>query len=518
MRGSSIIFGLILGASALGPPLASAGDWPQWGGHDGRNAVSDEKGLPDAFDPGKRKPGSKDIDLATTRNVKWVAKLGSQTYGNPVVAGGRVFVGTNDSSRRDPRHKGDGGGAVLCLDEATGKLLWELIVPRMQGMALFDNLSLGICSSPTVDDERVYVMTNRCQMLCLDVRGMANDNDGPFKDEGAFMTPQGRPRIELGPTDADIIWCYDLLKEGKMSPHDAASSAALIHGDLLYVGTSNSVDSLHAKVPRPQAPSLIVLNKHTGQLLAEDDAKIGTRLLHGQWSSPSLARVGQADLILYGGGDGMCYAFDAVPRDSDGGAGLLPTAWSIDCNPPDCRTRDGRTVRYGDRAGPSEIIATPVFQDGKVYVAVGQDPRHGSGKARLSCIDVASGLPDGAKPKLLWSYDAIDRTLASATIAGDLLFIPDISGHVYCLDARTGKPHWVHDAGAQIWATPLVADGKVYIGTDRRKLLVMAASSQLRIISQPTFTAPIYTSAIAANGVLYVTTQEHLYAIAQVQP
>ncbi|RYD65202.1 MAG: pyrrolo-quinoline quinone, partial [Verrucomicrobiaceae bacterium] len=67
--------------------ITLAEDWPQWGGNDpGRNMYAPVKGLPSEFNPGKFKPNSEDIDIATTKNVKWVVKLGSQTYGNPVVA------------------------------------------------------------------------------------------------------------------------------------------------------------------------------------------------------------------------------------------------------------------------------------------------------------------------------------------------------------------------------------------------------------------------------------------------
>ena len=71
----------------------SATDWPQWGGNDpGRNMYSPAKGIPSQFDPGKPKKGTEDIDLSTTKNVKWVAKLGSETYGNPVIANGKLYI------------------------------------------------------------------------------------------------------------------------------------------------------------------------------------------------------------------------------------------------------------------------------------------------------------------------------------------------------------------------------------------------------------------------------------------
>src|SRR2546422_396482 len=98
----------LIGLLGLGPtlPWSYAEDWPRWGGNDpGRNMYSPAKGLPSEFNPGKPKPGSEEIDLKTTRNVKWVAKLGSQAYGNAVVAAGKVYIGTNNENPRDPQHQ-----------------------------------------------------------------------------------------------------------------------------------------------------------------------------------------------------------------------------------------------------------------------------------------------------------------------------------------------------------------------------------------------------------------------------
>src|SRR5689334_7067541 len=96
--------------AALAFTTTQAGDWPQWGGPDpGRNMFSPEKNLPDRFEAGKIKKGSptEEVDMTTTKNVKWVGKLGSQSYGNVSVANGKVFVGTNNDTPRDPKHPGD---------------------------------------------------------------------------------------------------------------------------------------------------------------------------------------------------------------------------------------------------------------------------------------------------------------------------------------------------------------------------------------------------------------------------
>ena len=166
-----------------------------------------------------------------TKNVKWIAKLGSQTYGNPTVANGRVYVGTNNDSPRDPRFKGD-RSCVYCLDEKTGDLIWQLNVPKLGTGKVSDWEFLGICSSPAVDGDRVYLVTNRCEVMCLDVKGMANGNDGAYQDEGPqYMAGPGKPAMKVTKTDADIIWVLNMIDECGVFPHNITCCSVMIVGD-----------------------------------------------------------------------------------------------------------------------------------------------------------------------------------------------------------------------------------------------------------------------------------------------
>ena len=117
-----------LPSGKIAPAPVAGQDWPVWGRDGSGNLYSPERGLPVTFDPGKFKRGTEEIDMATTKNVRWAAKLGSQAYGNTTVANGKVYVGTNNETPRDKRHIGDRGN-VYCLDEKTGELLWQLVVP-----------------------------------------------------------------------------------------------------------------------------------------------------------------------------------------------------------------------------------------------------------------------------------------------------------------------------------------------------------------------------------------------------
>lgn len=509
-----------LAALMLVAPAAHASDWPMWGRTPERNMSSPDKGLPTWLRPGRRDPETDAIDVKGIPGIKWMAKLGSQSYGNPTVAGGRVFVGTNNGAVRDAKYNGD-FSMVMAFDEKTGRYLWQMATPKLGAGKISDWEYLGICSSPAVEGDRVYVVTNRAQVIALDVKGNANGNQGPFKDEAQYTAQEGQPAIPQGKTDGDILWTYDMREELDVFPHNITSSSVLIVGDRLYVTTSNGVDWSHTNIPSPFAPALIVLDKKTGQLLGEESVGISSRTMHSNWSSPTLAKVGGKDVIVFGGGDGVLYGFDPVPADDAEGLSVLKDMWRFDGNPKGYRERDGEKVPYARRDGPSEFIATPVFYDGLIYAAIGQDPEHGTGAGALSCIDPTKGgsskgeSGDGAditESGKVWQFTGIGRSMATVAVADGLVYAADLAGNVYCLDAKTGELYWKHDTRSRIWASPVVADGKVYIGNESGVLTVFKAGKTLEVLATSQFHSAIYASVVVANSVLYLSTHTHLYA------
>ena len=504
---------------------APAADWPEWGGRPMRNMYSAQKGLPDQFGKIEFKPGTDEINATGINNLRWVAKLGSQSYGNVTVAGGKVLIGTNNEPPRDPRHQGD-RSLLLCFEEKTGKFLWQLVVPKLAAGKVNDWESLGLLSSPTVEGDRVYLVTSRCEVICLDVNGMANGNDGPFKDEAKYVvkdvvldcgkpTERPAPPIEPGAQDADIIWVYDMLDELGVFPHNASNGAILILGDVIYACTANGQDWTHQNVPSPNSPSFIALDKKTGRFLAEDDAKIGPHIFHGQWGSPTLAVVNGNNQIVFGGGDGFCYSFDAKPV-KEGDSAFLKTVWKYDANPPEYnKDKKGKAIKYPAAEGPSEINATPVFWKDRIYVATGQDPEHGEGIGILTCID-ATKTGDVTKSAKIWEYRGIHRSISTVSLDPEtgLIFVGDFSGFVHCLDAGTGKLHWTHDMKAHLWGSTFVADGKVYVGDEDGDFVVLAASKEKKVISETNLGAAVYGTPIVANGAVFLQSNTHLFAFA----
>src|SRR6188474_3857134 len=356
-------------ASASDP---GSGDWPMWGGTADRNMVSNMKGLPVSW------------DVKSKKNVKWVAQLGSQTYGNVVVSGGMVFVGTNNEGVRDPKVTGD-KGVLMAFRESDGQFMWQMVHDKLAAGRVNDWPYQGVASSPFVEGDRVYYVSNRAELMCLDTEGFRDkENDGPVTDEKL-----------TGETNADIVWKFDMIEEVGSLPHNLANSSPVSYGDLVYVSTSNGQDESHVNIPSPKAPAIIAVNKKTGKLAWEDNS-VFDKILHGQWSSAAVGKIGDVNQVVIGQGDGWVRGYDALTGKK---------LWEFDMNPKDSvwpKTRN-------------EVISTPVFYEGIVYIANGQDPEHGEGVGHLYAIDPTK-RGDITTTGKLWQYDKIRRSISTGSI------------------------------------------------------------------------------------------------------
>lgn len=502
-----------LGMAALGfsAQASDGGDWPMWGRTADRNMISPAGNIPQKLEPGTMIEGTEKVDMSTTENVLWVAKLGSQSYGNPTVSAGLVFVGTNNETPRDPKHVGD-RGVVMAFDEATGEFQWQLLIPKLGSGKVNDWEYLGVCSSPAVSGDRVYFISNRCEVVALDTKGLKNGNQG-FQDEAKYLAgPDGKP-YELGDKDADIIWVYDMRDELGVFPHNVASSSVLITDKYIYATTSNGQDWSHVNIPSPNAPSLIALHRETGKLAGEEASGISKRLYHCNWSSPTMGKVDGNDVLFFGAGDGFLYGFDPEPVKDEDGYDILRELFRVDGNPAEYKMKDGKAIKYPRYDGPSELIATPVLYQDKIFVVTGQDPEHGTGVGALTAINVKGAKGDATQSNIAWQYKKIERSISTPSVKGDIVYAPDFTGFLHAVDANTGKAHWVYDTESNIWSSPLVVDGKIYLGNEDGILTVMKAGKEKKVLEKIEFPAPLYASPIVANGVLYLGTQTHLYAI-----
>lgn len=503
---------LVIGMVALAANVESASpqteqsvrsDWPMLGGSPQRNLVNlVDKNLPETW------------NLTNGHNVKWKAPLGSESYGGPVVSDGRIYIGTNNGLKRNPKRTAD-MGVLVCLRETDGKFLWHAMHDKLPSGLVNDWPEQGVASSPCVEGNRLYYLSNRAELICADVEGFANGNQGLQNEK--YQEPD----------DADFIWSLDLMKDLGVFPHNLAASSPLIVGDLVFVITGNGHDESHEHLPAPDAPSFLAVNKHTGRVVWNDNAP-GKNILHAQWSSPTYGIIAGQPQVIFPGGDGWLRAY--VPETGK----LL---WKFDCNPKKA------VWKIGGKGTRNDFVAPVVIYDNKVYATVGQDPEHGQGVGHLWCINPAKAssgqidlspvndnfdprAPENARSGLVWHFggrfpgskpDEHDylfrRSLSFCAIHNHLCFVADFSGYVHCLDARTGQRYWEYDLFADIWAAPLWADGKIYLGTEEGDMVVFNASRTCHLISRIAMQAPVYGTAVAANGVLYVKTRSTLYAL-----
>lgn len=516
-------------------------DWNQWGGSPQRNNVPEAKGIPTNWDVGDFDRETGEWVEGSGENINWVSRLGSQTYGNPVIANGQVYVGTNNGAGWIERYPANVDlGCLLCFKEGTGEFLWQHSSEKLPTGRVHDWPLQGICCAPLVEGKRLWFVTSRGEVRCLDTEGFHDgENDGPYKDEA-----------NEDKKEADTIWVYDMMSDLGTSQHNMCSCSVMAVGDKLFINTSNGVDESHLNLPSPNAASFICLDKNTGKLLWKDGSP-GINILHGQWSSPTYAVLGGQEQVIFPGGDGWVYSFDM-----DGNK-----LWEFDCNP-----KDSKWI-LGGRGTRNNVIGTAVVYNDLVYVAVGQDPEHGEGVGHLWCIDptkrgdvsptqvinVNTNKPvekrriqaldpenpeetvrDNPNSAAIWHYSTYDingdgeidfeetmhRTCGTVAIKDDLLFIADFSGLFHCLDAKTGKPHWTYDMLAAAWGSALIADGHVFIGDEDGDVAIFNLSGDPDVampdggpIEEINMGNSVYSTPVVANGTLFISNKTHLFSI-----
>jgi outer membrane protein assembly factor BamB len=497
-------------------PSGGKHDWVMYGGTPARNLVNTQvKCLPAEFSP--------------TQNVKWSADLGSKAYGGPIIAGGRVFVGTNNQKPRNPADVKNGKpldlGVLMAFNENNGKFLWQNAFPKLAAGRVNDWPLEGLCSSPVVEGDKLYFVSNRCEVVCSDA------------------------------TTGKDVWKLDMIKELNVFPHNLAVCSPLLVGNDLWIVTSNGVDEDHINVPAPKAPSFIKIDKTNGKVHWQDNEPTvnltnpnldkggnkenffkklvnrGELIQHGQWSNAAYGIVGGQAQVVFPGGDGWIRAFDTAGK-------LL---WKFDCNPKDSE------YELAGKGTRNDFIATPVIYKDRVYIGVGQDPEHETGVGHLWCIDMSKrgdvspelvtdnsvwppktqknpnsaavwhfgGQADAETRKKTQRNFNFGRTMSTCSLHEGLCYVAELAGWIHCLDADTGKLYWQHDTESPTWCSTYCVDNKVYLGTDAKEVFVFEHGKQKKLLAQNDMEGPVRATPVAANGVLYVMTSNKLYAFEQ---
>lgn len=463
-----------------------------------RNPVSLEKKPPLWW----HTPDWDDVQKLPARNIKWQARLGSHTKGDPIVANGLVWVGTNNSHPRDPQVKAP-LPVLMCFREKDGKFLYQYVTQLGPDERLQDSRYAGHTSTCMVVGERMWFTTPAGETVCLDI--------------GPLQRGQGMP---------SEVWKVDMRRQLGVVPslvpmgYGKTCSIGAPYKDYIHVLTGNGVDD-EDKALAPKAPSLVCFHKDTGMVVWSDNSP-GNNINEGQYASPLVIEINGKGQVIAGMGDGWVRSFDAE-------TGKL--LWQFDTQAKD-QTKNQKKVE--GRPFRHNVYAAPVFHDNRVYIGQGSSLVYPvAAPAWLYCLDptksgdISPEIGEGGSVKpnsnsgMIWRFGGVDAknrrrfhgTHGSVAIQDGLVLATNTHGYVHCLDAKSGREHWTHDVKAEITSAPLIVDGKVYVGTEDA-VWAYHLGTALKVLAEVEMPSSIYCSPIFANGTLYVATRDSLYAIA----
>ena len=494
----------------------SADDWPMLGRDGSRNSVSPEKNPPTVWSVEQPDKGRL---IRAARGVRWSTPLGSETYSSPVVAGGFVWIGTNDNKKS---LSGSMPNSVLkCFRASDGAQVYEYNSPWL-GTRNYDAGWTGLGSSPLVEGDRLWITTNRSEVLCLDI--------------GPLSLGEGMPRE---------LWKLDFVKEFNSYPRvplmgpPRPCSIGASWNDRIFVTINHGIGYDETKVANPEAPSLVCLNKFTGAVIWKDNSP-GENILRTQFSSPTLATIQGQVQVIVPQSDGWVRAFD--PNEGR-------MLWEFDMN------YKASLFKNSGQGSRNSILANAVVYNDRVYIASGQEPEQGTRPGRMVCIDPTKGgdlsselavdtngklLPkrrlqaidvkagDSAIPNpnsaLIWEFtncgtdysDIFHTTIGSVAVARDLVIATDSDALVHCFDANTGHRVWFHELKGVSWGTPLIVDDKAFVTDDDGTVTVFqlgADPKHAKPVSTVSHPNGINSSLAYANGTLYIAARNTLYAI-----
>ncbi len=456
-------------------PVALAADWNQFRGPNGVG-VSPSKDLAEHFDP--------------KTNVAWRTEL-PPGHSSPVISGDRIFVTAYEGKTL----------LTISLDRASGRVLWKRPAPR-ERQESFQPTNSPASPSPVTDGTNVYVFFGDFGLLSYGRNG------------------EERWRLPLGPFN---------------NPNGHGSSPILADGRLVLI-CDQDTDSY-----------LIAVDALSGRVLWKTMRPEFTR----GYATPGIYRPekGPAELIVPGSYQVAAYQLET--GEKLWWVGGMP--WQLKSVP----LIDGDRIYVngweteGDRAQHRKV---PDFaemlskydkdHDGKISrsESPNQDPEwwgdadlnhdgylddrewhyYQTREASENCLVAirAGGHGDVTNTHVLWRYrKALPNTPSPLLYQGVIYLIRD--GILTTVNPETGeafKQARLTGALGHYWSSPVAADGKIFIGSEEGKIVVLRAAPQWEILAVNNLDEEIFATPAIVDSRLYVRTRTALYCFARKTP
>lgn len=442
----------------------------QWGANLGRNAIVPAKDLPSHLGED---------------NQLWQIDLAGKPFFNAIqIDGDRAYAGMD--ARNLPDRGRDRVGGLLCFNIHTGEILWQTILEDMKAEGY------GASIVPLLEGDRIYLAVGS-KAACLD-------------------------------RDGNVLW-QQTMRNPYFSTMHGTHGSGLLLGDYWWVVTGHANGSdcefwASNAIERPFHPNIMVLDKETGEIVAQDDVIVGPHQ-HGNWCSLSYGEVNGQGMVFWGDAFGLVHAYK-VPEKFDAPEGQRATIehlWSIDANPESYRyTEEGVRLPYAyymgfwgpKGSGPCEIISPVVFHEGKIYITLSRDIAyyHEGGEGGLICYDVT-----GPEPKLVWQNLDVQRTFCPPSIAGDKIFIADHGGQMTGIDLASGETLWQQSMNDGIWNYfQCWGDDKIYVANQRRDFMIFEADEDGGLLFNTIMDTANNPQVGMTHGLLIVPTMKSIAA------
>jgi len=427
---------------SAGSSIAAAGDWAHWRGPE-QNGISREKNLVD------------DWALKSEKNVLWVSEIGGRAA--PIVLNGRVYLNCRTADDvADPVQKIHAREQVVCWDAKTGDLLWKDVfnvfqtdvpAPRVGWASMVGDPETG----------NVYVHSVSGLFRCY--------------------TPDGK-----------VVWEHSLFeKYGEISGYGGRNHTPIIDENRIIV---SYLHQNWGETGGPPKHAYYAFDKRTGQLLWVSAP--GGKPEDTNYSCPIVAVIEGVRMLIGGNGDGGVYAINA---------------------------RTGESL-WGFQMSKRGLNASPVVDGNLVYISHGEDNIDTIKFGRIQCID-ATGRGDITATHSVWRVDDIKAGYTGLLVKDGILYVVADTGNLHAFDAKTGEQLWIHNLGTVGKGSPVWADGKIYVMEVNGNIHILKPSREgCETLSHVELEAAnglgmdeIYASPAIADGRVYFVTRDRTICV-----